>query len=103
MKDIPQAMLSGITDPARLQSAIGKVAVDLSGCSLDQVLYFVSHGKPVIAQTSEGVRIIVGYDEYNTYLVKPGDTEWYYYGIQDSTELFEKSGNVFFSYLDTAA
>ncbi len=103
LKKIPEAVLSGTTDPAQLQVGIGKQVVDLSGCTLDQVLYFVSHGRPVIAQTSEGVRIIVGYDEYNTYLMKPGDTEWYYYGIQDSTDLFAESGNVFYSYLETIA
>ena len=36
-------------------------------------------------------------------MLKPGDTEWYYYGIQDSTDLFAASGNEFYSFLDTAA
>ena len=103
MKDIPEAVKSGTTDPSQLKMGIGRQIVDLSGCSLDEVLYFVSHGRPVIAQTSEGVKIIVGYDGYTTYLMNPGDTEWYYYGIQDSTDLFAGSGNVFLSYLDTAA
>lgn len=103
MKDIPEAVLSGTTDPSQLQMGIGRQVVDLTGCTLDEVLYFVSHGRPVLAQTNEGVRIIVGYDEYNTHLLKPGDTEWYYYGIQDSTDLFAASGNEFYSFLDTAA
>lgn len=103
MKDIPEAVKSGATDPAQLKIGIGRQIVDLSGCTLDEVLYFVSHGRPVIAQTKDGVKIIVGYDEYNTYLMNPGDTEWEYYGMQDSTDLFSESGNVFLSYLDTAA
>lgn len=103
MKDIPEAVKSGATDPAQLKIGIGRQIVDLSGCTLDEVLYFVSHGRPVIAQTKDGVKIIVGYDEYNTYLMDPGDTEWEYYGMQDSTDLFSESGNVFLSYLDTAA
>lgn len=102
-KDIPEAVRAGTIDPAQLQIGIGRQVVDLTGCSLDQVLYFVSHGRPVLVQTSEGVKAIVGYDPYNTYLLNPGDAEWHYYGIQDSTNLFAASGNVFYSYLDSAA
>ena len=65
----------------------------------DQVLYFVSHGKPVIAQTQSGPVTIVGYDEYNVYLMDPGGTEWYYSGMNDSTAMFESAGNVFISYI----
>lgn len=103
MDDVPTAMKSGTMDSASLQSGIGKTVVDLYGCSLDQVLYFVSHGKPVMAQTEDGPVIIVGYDEYNTYLLKPGETEWYYYGMNDSAALFQERGNAFISYLDTDA
>lgn len=101
--DVPTAMKSGTTDIPALQSGIGKTVVDLYGCSLDEVLYFVSHGKPVMVQTPEGTKIIVGYDEYNTYLCSPGDTEWYYYGLNDSESLFGQGGNSFVSYLDTDA
>lgn len=103
MKNIPEAMKTGTIDPAQLQIGIGKQVVDLSGCTLDEVLYFVSHGKPVLVQTSEGTRLIVGYDGYNTFLLNPGEEEWDYFGMQDSTDLFAQSGNVFYSYLDTAA
>ncbi|HCG59501.1 MAG TPA: hypothetical protein DEV97_05805, partial [Lachnospiraceae bacterium] len=103
MKKIPEAVRSGTTDVSQLQIGIGKQVVDLSGCTLDEVLYFVSHGRPVIAQTAEGVKIIVGYDKYNTYLMNPGDAEWTYFGMQDSTDLFAAAGNIFYSYLDSAA
>lgn len=103
MKKIPGSVRSGTTDVSQLQIGIGKQVVDLSGCTLDEVLYFVSHGRPVIAQTAEGVKIIVGYDKYNTYLLNPGDTKWTYFGMQDSTDLFAAAGNVFYSYLDSAA
>ncbi len=103
MKKIPEAVRSGTTDVSQLQIGIGKQVVDLSGCTLDEVLYFVSHGRPVIAQTAEGVKIIVGYDKYNTYLLNPGETKWTYFGMQDSTDLFAVAGNIFYSYLDSAA
>lgn len=103
LEKLPAAVFSGTTDTAQLEAAIGKKVVDLSGCTLDQVLYFVSHGKPVIAQTAQGPVTIVGYDGYNTFLVDPNGTEWYYAGLNDSTEMFEQAGNIFISYLDTDA
>lgn len=96
----PSAINEGIMDPKQLGESLGKTVLDLSGCTLDQVLYFVSAGLPVLAQTADGPVIISGYDEYNTILLKPGESETYFYGMQDSTKLFEESGNVFVTYLD---
>ena len=38
--------------------------------------------------------------EYNTYLYDPQKGETYPYGMNDSTELFEKAGNIFISYVE---
>ena len=73
--------------------------LDLRGCTLDEVLYFVSHGYPVAAVTGTGTLTITGYDEYNTHLLDPGAYEWRYYGINDSTELFAHYGNQFFVWI----
>ena len=35
--------------------------------------------------------------------MNPGDAEWTYFGMQDSTDLFAAAGNIFYSYLDSAA
>ena len=37
---------------------------------------------------------------YNTYLYDPQKGETYPYGMNDSTELFEKAGNIFISYVE---
>ena len=100
LSDVPSVFTSGTLDPEKLEEGVGKTIVDLSGCTLDEVLYFVSHDRPVLANTKEGVKCIVGYDEYNTYLLNPGEDEWYYYGIQDSTDLFLAAGNEFYSYIE---
>lgn len=102
-KDIPAVMLTGTLDKEELEAGLGKQVVDLGGCTLDEVLYFVSHDRPVLVNTADGVKCIVGYDEYNTYLMNPGDEEWYYYGIQDSTSMFLAAGNEFYSYTNTTA
>ena len=103
LKDVPAVMRTGTIDPDELETGIGKQVIDLTGCTLDEVLYFVSHDRPVLAVTKEGVRCIVGYDEFNTHLLNPGEEEWYYYGIQDSTDLFAIAGNEFYSFTESAA
>ena len=45
--------------------------------------------------------VIVGYDEYNTWLYDPVKKETYPYGMNDSTDLFQKAGNVFITYIET--
>lgn len=95
---IPQAMLQYNLDPEALQTSMEEKVLDLSGCTLDQVLYFVSEGHAVLAKTPDGAVIIGGYDEYNTRLLYQGKTELEYYGMEDSTALFEEAGNIFLTY-----
>ena len=102
--DVPKAMRRGVWKKERLQETLEDkgTVIDLSGCSLDNVLYQVSAQRPVIAKTgAKSCVVIVGYDEYNTYLFDPEKQEVYPYGMNDSTELFEKAGNIFVSYIET--
>ena len=98
--DIPDIVLQGTLDVSALKKNLKKVGtvLDLSGCSLDSVLY------EVIAKTGDNTSVvIVGYDEYNTYLYDPAKGETYPYGMNDSTDLFEKAGNIFLTYIEKAA
>lgn len=102
-EDIPEVILRASLDQNALQEALGDngTVLDLSGCSLDSVLYEISAQRPVIAKTgSDSSVVIVGYDEYNTYLYDPEKGETYPYGMNDSTDLFEKAGNIFISYIE---
>lgn len=102
-EEIPEIMRTGTMDIEKLKESIGETGtiLDLTGCSLDSVLYEVSAQRPVIAKTGKGSSVvIVGYDEYNTYLYYPETGETKPYGMNDSTELFEKAGNVFLSYME---
>lgn len=102
LENIPDIVKTGTMDADELEKALGKETVTLTGCTLEQVLYFVSQGRPVIAATENGSVIITGYDDYgNLILLNPGDTETYFYGPQDSLAMFETAGNCFVSYLDT--
>jgi hypothetical protein len=102
LENIPDIVKSGTMDVEALEASLGRDVVSLTGCSLEQVLYFVSQGHPVIAATSDGTVIITGYDDYgNLILLDPGAEETYFYGPNDSVELFEEVGNHFISYLNT--
>lgn len=102
VEKIPDIVKSGTMDVDALEASLGKDAVNLTGCTLEQVLYFVGQGHPVIAAAEDGTVIITGYDDYgNLLLLKPGETETYYYGPKDSLALFEAAGNKFVSYLNT--
>ena len=102
--DIPDSILQGTLDTDELKKTLkgtGTVT-DLSGCSLDSVLYEVSAQRPVIAKTGNGTSVvIVGYDEYNTWLYDPVKQETYPYGMNDSTDLFQKAGNIFITYIES--
>ena len=74
--------------------------IRLTGATLDQVLYYVSKGRPVIAMTSHSDAVLIyGYDAYNIFMIDPKLGKTNKLGIQDSTQLFEKAGNIFISYL----
>lgn len=101
---IPDVVLQAAMDKKTLKKGLKNIGtvVDLTGCSLDNVLYEVSAQRPVIAKTGTDTSVvIVGYDEYNTYLYDPVKQETYPYGMNDSTELFQKAGNVFITYIES--
>lgn len=103
VENIPEIVRDGVMDVQALEAALGKDVVNLTGCTLEQVLYFVGQGQPVLAATPDGGTVVItGYDDFgNTILLRPGETETYFYGPQDSKALFEEAGNRFVSYLKT--
>lgn len=102
-QDIPEGFLKGTLDEEALQEAIGESGevMNLTGCTLDSVLYEVSAQRPVVAKSGDHTSmVIVGYDAYNTYLYDPNTKETKPYGMNDSTQLFQGQGNVFYSYME---
>ena len=97
-------------DPARLWAGLNRVQVIdtklTAGVDNAQLIFesMNSKGKPLtpIAKTGADTSVvIVGYDEYNTWLYDPVKKETYPYGMNDSTDLFQKAGNVFITYIET--
>ena len=101
--DIPEIIRTASLDVQNLQNGLGDSAkvIDLTGCSLENVLYEVSAQRAVIARTgSDSSVVIVGYDQYNTYLLDSSTGEVKPYGMNDSTALFKNAGNMFITYLE---
>ncbi len=102
-EDIPTVFLTGNMDEAALQEALGDSAdvLNLTGCTLEEVLYQLSADRAVMARKPDGATVvIVGYDRYNTLWYDYATGDHTYYGINDSTNLFLQGGNVFLSYVE---
>lgn len=71
-------------------------AIDLTGCTFNQVLYYVCQGQPVLAAAdSNHYLLIVGYDFYNAILLDPVSGQTYKKGQDETGEMFENAGNKF--------
>lgn len=74
--------------------------LELSGCSLSSVLYYVDRDIPVLALCNDGNAVlIVGFNELNTVLMDPLTGEVFKKGMNDSAEWFEENGNSFITYI----
>lgn len=75
--------------------------LDLTGCSLDAILYYVNKDIPVLASLNDGNAVlVVGFNELNTVLMDPLTGTVYKMGIKDSTQMFEENGNRFITYME---
>lgn len=74
----------------------GIALLDARGCTMQQMLYFVDQGFPVIGYTNEGSYLLLcGFDQYNVTVYDPSTRETYKAGLNDSTEYFRTKGNDF--------
>ena len=84
-----------------LETAMPEAQIlELQGCTLDSVLYYVNQDIPVlfIGDDEEAV-LIVGFNELNTVWMNPQNGRVYKVGMNDSKKYFEENGNNFVAYL----
>ncbi len=91
----------GNTVTSILEASLKDVQVlNLNGCSLDTVLYYVNQDIPVLAMLQDGNAVlIVGFNELNIVVMNPLTGEVYKKGMNDSTQWFEENGNNFITYV----
>ena len=74
--------------------------LDLTGATLDEVLYYVSVGNPVYAYTGDDTAVlIIGYDSTSITVFDPMTLSNTKMSLSDAATYFESYGNVFVSYL----
>lgn len=74
--------------------------LELSGCSLDAILYYVNRDIPVLALMPENSVLIIGYNDSQIVLMDPKSESLYKKGISEADEWFRTNGAVFISYLN---
>lgn len=73
--------------------------LDMTGCSLDAMLYYVNRDIPVLALFEDGEAVLVtGFNEYNVVIMDPSSGTLYKKGIEESAEWFAQNGNRFITY-----
>lgn len=98
--DVEGLLTQGETPKQILTEALTDYKViDLTGCNVEQVLYYVNLKTPVFAVVNNEALLIVGYDEHNTILYNPETNTTYKMGLQDSKTMFDAAGNVFLGYI----
>lgn len=72
--------------------------INLTGCNLEEILYFVSGDRPVIAmKDNTHAVLVIGYDETSVTIFDPQSGKKKF-SLSAGTKLFEEAGNVFLSY-----
>ena len=93
----------GETPISILRDNIPNIQVlDLTGCSLDTVLFYVNQDIPVLTLLDDGnALLLVGYNEQNIIVMNPEVGQVYRIGRNDATAMFEENGNRFITYIRT--
>lgn len=74
--------------------------IDLTGCTLDQVLYVINRGCPVIALTDmDHAVLLTGYTTTDITYIDPENGRTHTVGVGTMSDLMERSGNVFIGYI----
>lgn len=74
--------------------------LNLTGCSLDAVLYYVNRDIPVLAMLENGnVVLVTGFNQYNVVIMDPVAGTLEKKGMNDSAKWFEDNGNRFITYV----
>ena len=91
---------NGKTTIEILQENIPNIQVlDLTGCRLDAILYYVNQDIPVLATKQDGSAVLViGFNELNIVVMDPKDGTVY----KIATAMFEENGNPFITYMRIA-
>ena len=74
--------------------------LELQGCVMDELLYFIDQGTPVFAKTGSNQAILLtGYTANNVYYYEPNSGQTKSMGYSEMEELFYQGGEYFIAYV----
>ncbi|RKM56153.1 hypothetical protein D6855_14935 [Butyrivibrio sp. CB08] len=74
--------------------------LELDGCPMQAMLYYVNQDLPVLVMLNDGSSVLlIGFNQQNTVLMNPQNGQVYKYGMNDTEKLFEENGNHFITYV----
>lgn len=74
--------------------------LNLTGVTMDAMLYYVNQDIPVLAILQNGEAVLItGFNELNVVIMEPSTGKLYKKGMKDSTQWFEENGNCFITYV----
>lgn len=87
------------TPEAILQDAFGEQMIDLRGCNVSSLLYYINGGSPVLAVTGDNTAVLLtGYDT-NHVVIYDGVQERYTMTMEEAQNYFAEHGSRFISCL----
>ena len=94
--DVGSYLAQGYTPYEILTEQSDGRVLDLSGCSVSMIEYYISQGYPVLAMQGEAsAELITGYDQQNIIVTDPLTGESSRRGLNDSTQMYDGLGNLF--------
>ncbi len=100
-RNVEEMLERGDSVVSILKSSLPEYQIlDLDGCPMSSMLYYVNQDIPVLAMLNNGESmLIIGFNDLNTVLMNPKTGQVYKYGMNDSEKLFEENGNHFITYI----
>lgn len=95
--DVSERIQNGESSISILNDSLkNATALELLGCTLEEVLYYVNKGEPVMGMVeNENCVLIVGYDMYNAVLMEPSTGTIYKQGLEETQAQFKQYGSRF--------
>lgn len=74
--------------------------LDLTGCSIDMILYYVNQDIPVLSMLdNQNAVLIIGFNDTEIVIMDPLNNEIYKRPVEDVVDWFEDNGNCFITYV----
>ena len=99
---VQELLNSGDTPKQVLEDSMQDCRIlDLGGCSVEELLYYVSNGTPVFAMVNQSDAVlIVGYDANNIVYYDPAAGKNVSKPLEEAQAMFSEAGDTFLTYIE---